>query len=77
MTKCRLAYQTSNKVLELDPDVWTIYSIRGSIFLEWGQYETAIECFEKYLTRSPDDDVVLSEIAYCHYNLGQFNETIV
>jgi tetratricopeptide (TPR) repeat protein len=36
----------------------------------------AIECFEKYLLRFPDDDVILSEKAYCHFNIGQINETI-
>jgi tetratricopeptide (TPR) repeat protein len=68
------AYYAYDTVLNLDPV--SICLIRGSIFLEWGLYEMAIECFEKYLLRFPDDDVILSEKAYCHFNIGQINETI-
>jgi tetratricopeptide (TPR) repeat protein len=70
------AYCASNTVLNLDPENLSICLIRGSIFLEWGLYEMAIECFDKYLLRFPDDDIILSEKAYCHYNIGQINETI-
>jgi tetratricopeptide (TPR) repeat protein len=70
------SYSASEMVLTLDAENMKIHGIRGSLFLEWGQYDAAIESFEKYLLEFPDNDSILLEKAYCHYNIGQFNETI-
>lgn len=70
------SYATSVVVLKLDPENMMIYGVRGLIYLEWGRYEIAIECFKKYLIDFPDDAAMLMEKAYCHYKIGQIDETI-
>lgn len=64
------------KALELDPTIAVVYYNRSNIYLETGQYEKALEGYEKAVSLGLKDGSVYQGIGDCHMQLGRDEEAI-
>lgn len=57
------AMEACNKAIELRPRQWSFYNNRGNIHYYRGEFDRALAEYYKALTFSPNDDVLLQNIA--------------
>lgn len=74
-----LYYQAINKfnhVLELDPDYGFIYNKLGYTYSLMGEYEKAINCYQRYASLSPGDANPFDSIAELYLRIGNLENAL-
>ncbi len=64
------------KALDLDPNYGIVWNQLGYLYSDMGDFEKAIECFQKYASLSPWDANPVDSIAELHYRMGQLDLAI-
>lgn len=59
----------------MDADAQDILK-KGTMFLEDGKYEDALECFEKVLATNPNDPDIWNKKGVALRSLGRYDEAI-
>ncbi len=72
--KDELAFELSEALLKYFPDELKFINLCGAIKYLEGSYEDALAFFNKALALSPDDDIVIGNIAQVNFALGRFDE---
>ena len=52
------------------------WEVKGIDFLEWGEYEKAIECFDKAIELDPNDADAYNNRGVAYYNLEEYERAI-
>ena len=68
------AFELSEALLKYFPDELKFINLCGAIKYLEGSYEDALAFFNKALALSPDDDIVIGNIAQVNFALGRFDE---
>lgn len=69
-------YRLIDKTLQYDPDNFMIINIKGALQVAEKDFDGALKTFEHALSLSPNDEVILSNIAYTNELKGNKQEAI-
>lgn len=65
-----------DRVLALDPDFAKGYYMRGLILGYRGDLNKAVEAFQEYVRRVPHEWAGYNDLAWLHFQLGEYEETL-
>jgi tetratricopeptide (TPR) repeat protein len=70
------AIEYYNKALDLDPNYGLVWNQLGYMYSDLGDFQKAIECFQKYASLSSWDANPVDSIATLHYRMGRLELAI-
>ncbi len=70
------AFRTLTMAINRYPDEGGLYAVRGSLYLETGQYATALQDLERAVALNPDDAAALTNRAQTYRQFGREKEAM-
>jgi hypothetical protein len=70
------AIEYLTEAIRLEPNIWDLYSLRATVYIDLKQYQMAIRDFNKTIHLRPDDDRVYGMRGFAYARLGQYQQAI-